>query len=510
MDKLSFCEKFVYLDRRPISFAGRPYLPAIYAVEDRNLVLRCSRQTEKSTFLVNTILHAASTCPGIQILFVSPRDEQARVFVRARLLASLEQSPLLRRQLLGKSGRRPQVKNMELANGSTVFVRAAYHHGDSSRGISADLLLVDEFQDVAPGDLPTLEETMSHAENGRTILTGTPKSVDNHLEVKFRNSTANEWTIDCPKCGKGVVLDERSLGPQSAICPDCAVKLNPIEGRWVARNPGATWGVGFSANHLMVPWLNYDDVLARQQSYDICKFKNEVLGLATTTGEHVVTRAELEACCSDQPMAETLDQVPVKGRGKLIAGIDWGGGGASRTVLVIGFMRSDYKFQICHMQRFAATEDPELVLNAVAKSCARFRIRFIAADGGGHGSVLNRLLLDRMQLNNGLFAIIYAPSRHEPRQDGVLWKWMIDRTASIGVLFSRVKKQSLLFPRIAESGSFLDEFACEVAEYDDINRSVRYSHPETMQDDCLHATNYALTLAVYAHTTERRSIEDCA
>ncbi len=509
MDKLSFCERFVYLERQPISFAGRPYLPAIYAVEDRNIVLRCSRQTEKSTFLVNTILREACCKPGIQMLFVSPRLEQAQFFVRSRLLPSLEQSALIRRKLLGRNGRRPQVMNMEFVNGCGLHVRAAYHSGDACRGISAQLLLVDEFQDIAPGDLPTLQETMSHAKNGRTILTGTPKSIDNNLEVMFRNSTANEWTIVCPKCRKGVVLDERSLGPRSAICPDCAIELDPVAGSWVARNADAKWGCGYSISHLMVPWLNYDDVLIRQQTYDICKFKNEVLGLPTTTGEHVVTRAELEACCTDGPMATKLAQVPPQGRHRLVAGIDWGGGGTSRTVLVIGFMRSDYKFQICRLERFAASEDPDRVLSDVAKRCDQFGIRLIAADGGGFGSVLNRLLCVRLQPARGLFAITYAPSRHEPRQDGVLWKWAIDRTASIGVLFSRVKKQMLLFPKLAEVSSYLDEFACEVAEYDDVNRSVRYSHPATMQDDCLHATNYALTLAVYAHTTERRSIEDC-
>jgi len=182
MNKFRFCEQFVYLDRRPISFEARPYLPAIYAADDRNLVLRSSRQTEKSTFLVNVILSEACQRPGSKILFVSPRREQALLFARARLLTSLDQSPLLRRRLLGKRGRRPQVTNMEFANGSLVHMRAAFHSGDACRGVSADLLLVDEFQDIAAGDLPILEETMSHARNGRTILTGTPKSVDNHLE----------------------------------------------------------------------------------------------------------------------------------------------------------------------------------------------------------------------------------------------------------------------------------------------------------------------------------------
>src|SRR6185437_6743928 len=154
MGKLSFCEDFVALKGKPMSFAGRPYLPAIYAVQARNLVLRCSRQTEKSTFLVNTILFEACTRPGVQILFVCPRIEQARVFSRFRLLPALEQSPLIRRTLLGRRVRRPQVTNLEFVNGSALFVRAAYHSGDACRGLSADLLLVDEFQDVAEGDLP--------------------------------------------------------------------------------------------------------------------------------------------------------------------------------------------------------------------------------------------------------------------------------------------------------------------------------------------------------------------
>lgn len=86
MGKLQFCERFVYLDGLPISFAERPYLPAIYAVENRNLVLRSSRQTEKSTFLVNQILNTACRRPRSKILFVSPRQEQALLFARTRLL----------------------------------------------------------------------------------------------------------------------------------------------------------------------------------------------------------------------------------------------------------------------------------------------------------------------------------------------------------------------------------------------------------------------------------------
>jgi hypothetical protein len=56
-----------------------------------------------------------------------------------------------------------------------------------------------------------------------------------------------------------------------------------------------------------------------------------------------------------------------------------------------------------------------------------------------------------------------------------------------------------------DGGSYLDEFACEIAEYDELNRTVKYTHPETMQDDALHATNYALLVGTHMHQAQRRA-----
>lgn len=75
----------------------------------------------------------------------------------------------------------------------------------------------------------------------------------------------------------------------------------------------------------------------------------------------------------------------------------------------------------------------------------------------------------------------------------------MNRSATIGALFSRVKKKTIQFPRLSDVDTYLDEFACETAEYDDSNRTVKYTHPETQQDDALHATNYALLLATRLH-----------
>jgi hypothetical protein len=493
---INFCRRLVYLKGKLITFDGRPYLSAIFASTARNLVLRASRQVEKSTFLALKILFLAASCPGIQLLYVCPRDEQALIFVHSKLMPLLDESPLLRQVLLGNCRRKPPVRNMRFANGSQLFVRAAFHSADAVRGISADVLLIDEFQDIAAGDLPVLQETLSHAERGSTILAGTPKLDDNHLQAMFNQSTSNEWTTTCSDCGKNVIPDERCLGSTGIACPQCQVSLDLSTGRWVPRNPDATWGDGFWINYLMVPWAqNYDQFLERQRVYDFARFKNEVLGLPVSLGDHLVTIVELQACCTNKPMAQSINDVPAHFRDNIIAGIDWGGGGTARTVIVVGYTRPDAVFEVCHFSRFRGDEDPDRVSRLVAEVCENFQVRWIGADGLGTGVVFNRLLLGVLPYETHLYGIAYSAADANPYQDGILWKWTVDRTGSIGYLFSCVKKQKIQFSRAEDCRDFLDEFAGEVAEWDDISRRLKFSHPSTQPDDALHAANYALLIA---------------
>ncbi|MCA9087232.1 MAG: phage terminase large subunit family protein [Planctomycetaceae bacterium] len=494
MGRLDWCDAFVHLRGRSIDFSGRPYLPSIYASSARRIVLRCSRQVEKTTFLCNVVLHTVTTMPGVRVIVVFPRQDQAGVFAKSRLMPMITESPVISKVLLGPQGRRPQVMHMQFRNGSEVYIRAAFHSADAVRGIDGDFLLIDEFQDIAGGDLPVLEETLSHSAHRRVCLTGTPKSVDNHLEDVFRRSTANEWRVPCA-CGHQVFLDEKVLGPEGPMCPECRQTIDPATGLWVPRNPQSAWGAGFTLNHLATPWLNYPELLERHDSYNPALFRNECLGLPTFLGDHIVTREEVEACCGSRPMARCLDDVPVDGQRSLIAGIDWGGGAVSRTVLVIGFIRDD-RFIVVHMVRFPAVEDPNEILRQVRQCCQRFRVVAVAADGGGNGNVYNNLLLHELPSIAGLYAMLYSAAGQQPTQRaGRLWNWTIGRSPSLGMVFTRIKKHRVEFPRLEDSRSFLDEIWCEVAEYDDHQRTIRYTHPETQPDDTLHATNYAATLA---------------
>ena len=502
MNKLEFCERLVYLDGRPISFADRAYLQALYAVDRGNLVVRASRQVEKSTFLANTTIHAAFCNPNAKILLVLPRREQAGVFSRDRLLPAIQNSPILRRVLLGR-GSKVQVNDLRFSNGATLKIRAAYRNADSCRGITANLLLVDEFQDISAGHLPVLQETLSHATNGRTILTGTPKSIENHLEAAFNLSTANQWLIPCRRCEQDVTIEVRCLGPTGLICPKCNGGLSSSDGRWVAGNPTSTWGQGFAISHPMVPWISYADILEKLQGYDPIAFLNEVLGLPTSFGELVVTRAELEECCTGAAMIRPADSGSRWRNQTLYAGLDWGGGVRSRTVLTIGYMNDDYIYTVIYMEAFQAREDPQRILNEVAERCNAFGVVGIAADGAGTGTVFNRQLYPKIHVPGGFFAIVYSTVNHPPQSDGVLTRWTVDRTGAIGALFTRVKTKKIVFPPKQDMNAFLNEFSCVTAVFDDIQRRTKFIHPETQADDALHSANYGLLLATLMFNADK-------
>src|SRR6185295_1588823 len=116
-------------------FQDRPHLDAIYAAHGSRLVVRASRQVEKSTLLGNRIAYASALMPGRQILFISPRREQASLFAKTKLHPIIQQSPILRR-LLWPHERNMPIHEIAFKNGSTVFVRSAFHSADGARGIS--------------------------------------------------------------------------------------------------------------------------------------------------------------------------------------------------------------------------------------------------------------------------------------------------------------------------------------------------------------------------------------
>ncbi len=127
------------------------------------------------------------------MLLVAPRFEQARTFCHTRLLQCTDDSPLLRRKLIGSGARQLRVTHMTFANGSKLFVRAAFLTAHSCRGLGVRRLYIDEYQDIPP--------TICRSYTSRCLT----------RKTGARSST-------CGRCHKGVILEliaNRLLQPKA-------------------------------------------------------------------------------------------------------------------------------------------------------------------------------------------------------------------------------------------------------------------------------------------------------
>ena len=491
-----FCTSSVRLDGAPVRFDRRPYLEAIHDVHDRNVILRTSRQVEKSTYLNHRVVHHLVSRPGSAVIYVVPREQQARSFANTRVHPAILESPLVRSFLgLQKRGSLP-VKDIGFPNGSWLHIRSAYHSADSVRGLSASMLVVDEFQDVASGILPILQETLSHASTPITLLAGTPKLVTNQLERYFAASTANEWVVRCGGCGDDVRVSEECLGDSGPVCPGCKSPVDFRQGRWVPGNPGSTWGEGFSIHAMMTPWKTYDQVRSARAHYHAEQFRNEVLGLPTDLGSLEITRDMLEACCRDRPQYGGRDDLPGWAHPTLVAGIDWGNGNDSSTSVVIGSLGPDDVFHVWRWSLLPPTRQREDTWQAVIRLCEQFGVTAVAADARGGGIRANRVLYDGLGRESAppIIGIRYESSDGPRTKDGTIWSMGIDQAKWISGMFSRIRLRTIGLPTSPDNEIPFQHLLSVTASYNDIDRVITFVHPPDQPNDMVHALAYALVV----------------
>ena len=208
------------------------------------------------------------------------------------------------------------------------------------RGIPADYVLIDEFQDILLENVPVIEECASHSEYRFFTYSGTPKSLDNPLEFYYRRfSTQNEWAVPCKRHGVEKdpstwhwnILDEHNIGKKGLICDKCRKPISAADPdcQWAALNPKPNVErpfEGFRIPQLMVPWIDWADILDKQRKYSRSKFYNEVLGLSYDSGVRPLTQADVKDNCNPKLSMRYYKKVAEKYKAQMpvFMGLDWG------------------------------------------------------------------------------------------------------------------------------------------------------------------------------------------
>jgi len=293
-----------------------------------------------STFIGNKMITYCAVVPNFKTLYVSATQQQAQVFSSDRIKDPIDLSPELAYLLDSKLSQNVLFK--QFRNRSQIRIRYTYHSADRTRGISADLVTIDELQDIIYHHIPIIEQCASHSQWKLFCDAGTPKSLDNTIEVLWAQfSTQNEWVVPCGRHGlpkqPGTwhwnVLGMKNIGKKGLICAKCGQPIDPTHplATWASMQPRTVNNAnrvtmdGYRISQLMVPWIDWEgDILMNLDRYDLPQINNEMLGLSSDSGIRPLTQRSVRVCCQPDIHLGDFELNASRCVDGVFAGIDWG------------------------------------------------------------------------------------------------------------------------------------------------------------------------------------------
>lgn len=491
----------------PFSFLGREYLRLPYDSPSKRTLYKCGRQVEKSTLLGNKCLSYCCVINSFNVLYVSPTNQQTKTFSRDRLKEPTETSEILRSWTTTKLS--DNVFEKQFINRSKITLRYAYHNADRTRGIPADMIDIDEIQDINTDNIPIIEECASHSHFKIFTYSGTPKTLDNAIEKYWVDySTQNEWVVPCehhgtpssPSTWHWNILTEDNIDPKKGlVCEQCRnpIDVKHVMAQWASMNPSVRARLGegafegFRVPQLMVPWLSWDEIMVKYQTYSRAKFYNEVLGLSYDSGTRPLTQADLiENCRSGLFMTpEILRDIRARlgSTTPIYAGIDWGTGEGSFTVIALGAYLDGF-FTVFYIHRFEGQEiEPPVQLELVGEMFRGWNIEMAGVDYGG-GFDRNDHLTRKFGANR-IWKYQYSQPGQKVKWEEKLKRFLVHRTEVMSDIFNAIKRKNIF--RFPDWHHFEEPYGKDClnifSEYNERTRQIEYKHAPDHTDDSYHA-----------------------
>lgn len=392
----------------------------------------------------------------------------------------------------------------------------------------------DEFQDMlSDAVVPVVTASMKNSQYRYETYTGTPKTMENPIQVYWEKSTQSEWVMKCDGCSKyNYVISEKAIGKRGPICLHCGKTLNPRGGIWVDMRkpePPPNWdptsGVEFryiKGFHIPSPIMplnipgchndpesqraaqeRWNDILTDMENFGPSKFRNEVLGVSDAIGRRLISLEELKALCVGPSIQRKPDQ-----RGNLkdvsvtVAGVDWSGGGTSgvsRTVLwVWGWMPKTQKLRTLYYRIYPGN-NPVNDVRDILEILQMYNVAVVVGDAG-EGALPNSMLRDGLGPHR--CTMVQYGSQQVPCKWNGLDRYNADRTTLIDNFLMVLKKQGVEYPPYEEMVDPIKDILNIYEEVTTMGKKV-WRHSPTLPDDSLHAQLFGW-FAFKLHTTDLR------
>jgi len=512
----------------PYGFDDRPFFIDIFDDPYPRIGLMTARQVSKSTTLAaDSIIRCEALAPYTSVI-VTPSQDQTRKFSHDRLGPTINDSPAVRAQVT--SEQLANVLEREFITGSKIYLSYAKDNADRARGITGDELKLDEVQDIIlPLVEPVLRESLFTSRHKRRMWSGTPKSMSNGIEQRvWRQSDQREWMVRCRHHGPEPLhqkLTLENVGKHGPICKRCGRPLDTLDGLWVITSTRTPQGKeprihGYHLPQIIFPttdvevapgktgFLDWEEFLADLEEGDEATILNEKFGVSADSEERPVTEDELRALCDENArMAQTYSDSMIGQH--TFAGIDWGSGSKSATVLAIGqFDPRDPKvFKFVFVKKYEKKNaDPKICIPDILRLMELFRVRSAHADYG-FGFGLNSQIRDARGHEFLTQNYWHSGTRSKRIKYNVdIDAYVLNRSAHLSRFFQALKKRQV---SVCMSWNEFWPFAQDILHVFREERkdgTVYFDHKPEEPDDSLHAMIYCWIIAAI-HKYGREGIE---
>lgn len=293
-------------------------LHALYDDVSPKIVVEKGAQLGISEWAINRGVWVADLGYALRgnALYVLPGGEHVGDFVQARVNPAIQESPYLigRIRSDGNTKDPDKVGLRRIGRGYTYFRTSGSRAG--LRTVDADLLVLDEYDEMADWVLPMASHRLDSSRAGMIVILGTPTHPGIGVDEEYLRGDQRRYEVECLTCGTWQALDwERSVevrgdvlidvtATATLLCVECRVELAASvdrawevgdNGRWVAREPDHL----YHSYHLSQLYRPDTDLVAIARSLLATSQEarreamNQSLGLPYTEAGGRVSEAEL-------------------------------------------------------------------------------------------------------------------------------------------------------------------------------------------------------------------------
>lgn len=447
-----------------LNLVGRePMIPLFTLHRPKRTTVLSGRQISKSFTLAELLILFTGLSKGFKTAIVEPRFSQKKNFNR-QILTPLLRDCFVQDMLIDKA-QVPVLDAKVFKSGGDITLLSGYQSADSARGSSGICFLaIDEIQDILSSSVPVFESiTDAMTETGFRMFTGTAKTSDGTLAMKFDESSQGHWCIKCPGCEKHNIaaLEEqliKMIGKHGCSCAFCGKLLDVTSGYYVHKYPSRIYThVGYHMPQIIFGFHNtptaWTELLYKMNHNSRTLFYNEALGVPDDDSVRMLTKEDLlKARNNVTSKKEALDCI--HHFHYRVLGVDWGGGGGGDSatgVAVICKNAMTSHFECIYMDRLQQGLSPEQEAAMVNRLAKEFQVSTIAHDYTGAGFIREALFLNKYpEWANSLFPVSYS---YRPTSDlvsfsgtGSRGSYVVDKTKSLLLTINAIKYNALFLP----------------------------------------------------------------